>query len=64
MKEFFTTLYGKAIAVLTIIALLLGIAAEVISIQTNYYSMVVRKVDALKAEGINRTTREILNGKE
>ena len=46
MKEFFTTLQGKAITGLTIIALIMGIALEGIQIQTAYYNLIRTKAEA------------------
>ena len=50
MKDFFSTLYGKLIAVLTIIALLLGIFAEGISIYTGWQEAIIKRKEAWKAE--------------
>ena len=46
MKEFFTTLQGKAITGLTIIALIMVIVLEGIQIQTAYYNLIRTKGEA------------------
>jgi hypothetical protein len=51
LGDFLKTFYGKAIATLTIIALLMGIGLEVIQINTAYWTM--RKV---RVESLGETT--------
>ncbi len=57
LAAFLGTVQGKLITTLTVIALLLGIAAEGISIVTGYYNMHRARADELKA----RTQAEALS---
>ena len=45
MKDFLSTFYGKAIATLTIMALVFGIVAEVITIRTNWLNYRIRRCE-------------------
>jgi hypothetical protein len=45
MKTFLNTAYGKIIAVLTIIALVMGIAFEAIQLETGYYAMLKQQAE-------------------
>ena len=49
MKTLLSTIYGKAIAVLTIIALVMGIGLEGIQITTAYWNMLKTRVDSISA---------------
>jgi hypothetical protein len=46
LTTFLATTQGKLISALTILVLLLGVAAEVISITTSYYNMVKARAEA------------------
>ncbi|MGO9172233.1 MAG: hypothetical protein ACLP7P_09740 [Rhodomicrobium sp.] len=46
---FLATTHGKLIIALTIVALLLGIAAEGVSLFTGYYNVIVARQDAAAA---------------